>query len=221
MGLHPNFPKSPYEILDPEVRWFPDARTRRDNPIDKLLPPLVANLRKEVKKFRYDGATETSQSLLNWWFNEKHLVNGPGAVHQEFQYFFAQREALETVIYLYDVIKASSKFDLMRFDSSGLASEDMFDENWLRMVIKMATGTGKTKVMSLALAWSYFHKIYESDSKLARNFLVLAPNIIVLDRIYKDFVRPNSPLRDIRSSGHEVYPPLFQPPPRGGPLTVG
>jgi len=42
-------------------------------------------------------------------------------------------------------------------------------------------------VMSLALAWSFFHKLYEPDSDLARNFLVIAPNIIVLDRIYKDF----------------------------------
>lgn len=41
--------------------------------------------------------------------------------------------------------------------------------------------------MSLALAWSYFHKLYEPASDLARNFLVIAPNIIVLDRIYKDF----------------------------------
>jgi type III restriction enzyme len=51
----------------------------------------------------------------------------------------------------------------------------------------MATGSGKTKVISLILAWSFFHKIYEEDSDLARNFLVIAPNIIVLDRLYKDF----------------------------------
>ncbi len=51
----------------------------------------------------------------------------------------------------------------------------------------MATGTGKTKVLSLVLAWSFFHKLYEPDSKLAHNFLVIAPNIIVLDRIRKDF----------------------------------
>jgi len=37
------------------------------------------------------------------------------------------------------------------------------------------------------LAWSFYHKLYEPDSQLARNFLVIAPNIIVLDRIYKDF----------------------------------
>jgi type III restriction enzyme len=63
----------------------------------------------------------------------------------------------------------------------------MFDESWRRFVVKMATGAGKTKVMSLVLAWSYFHKRYEPDSELSRNFLVIAPNIIVLDRIAKDF----------------------------------
>jgi type III restriction enzyme len=88
---------------------------------------------------------------------------------------------------IYDVIKAQSKFDLIRFDSYGNIKEEQFDESWLLMVIKMATGTGMTKVMSLALALSYFHKIYEPDSTLARNFLVITPNIIVLDRIYKDF----------------------------------
>ncbi|OWK18701.1 hypothetical protein AJ88_00810 [Mesorhizobium amorphae CCBAU 01583] len=105
----------------------------------------------------------------------------------EFQYFFAQRESLETIVYLYDVAGVTDKFDLMRFDSSGAVSASLFDETWRRFVIKMATGAGKTKVLSLALAWSFYHKLYEPDSKLARNFLVIAPNIIVLDRIYKDF----------------------------------
>ncbi|MDR2461032.1 MAG: DEAD/DEAH box helicase family protein [Deltaproteobacteria bacterium] len=190
MGLHLKFPKSPYEILDPDVRWLPADESLPDTHIDKLMPPLVVNLRKKVKEFRdndYIGASDTSRSLLKWWFLEKHLVDGQDGIPQEFRYFFAQREALETVIYLNDVVKAENKFDLMRFDNTGHISEDKFDESWLRMVIKMATGTGKTKVMSLALAWSYFHKLYEAESKLARNFLVIAPNIIVLDRIYKDF----------------------------------
>src|ERR1035437_9551855 len=104
-----------------------------------------------------------------------------------FQYYFAQREALETIVYLHDVVGVRDKFDMMRFDSSGLVRGSMFDETWRRFVVKMATGSGKTKVLSLVLAWSYFHKLYEPDSDLARNFLVIAPNIIVLDRIYKDF----------------------------------
>ncbi len=56
-----------------------------------------------------------------------------------------------------------------------------------RYVIKMATGSGKTKVLGLLLAWSFFHKTYEEDSTLARNFLLITPNIIVLDRIRADF----------------------------------
>src|SRR5690606_30244166 len=72
-------------------------------------------------------------------------------------------------------------------DSSGAVSAGMFYETWKRLVIKMATGSGKTKVISLLLAWCYFHKLYEEDSDLATNFLIIAPNIIVLDRLRQDF----------------------------------
>lgn len=196
MALHPNFPESPYAILDPEVRWFPADESLRDTSMDKLMPPLVPILRRKVKEFRdsgYVGAADTSRSLLDWWFNTPHLLPSPsgrgagGEGLAEFQYYFAQREALETIVYLYDVVGVRDKFDMMRFDSSGLVSAGMFDETWRRFVVKMATGSGKTKVLSLALAWSFFHKLYEPDSQLARNFLVIAPNIIVLDRLYKDF----------------------------------
>lgn len=51
----------------------------------------------------------------------------------------------------------------------------------------MGTGSGKTKVISLILVWSYFNKLYEDNSELSRNFLIITPNIIVLDRILSDF----------------------------------
>ncbi len=190
MALHPKFPQSPHAILAPELRWFPADETLRETSMDKLMPPLVAQIRKQVKAFRdngYSGASGTSKSLLNWWFREPHRLPQADGTMAEFQYFFAQREALETIIYLYDVKRMKNSFDLMRFDSSGAVSANMFDESWRRFVIKMATGSGKTKVMSLVLAWSFFHKLYEPNSELARNFLVITPNIIVLDRIYHDF----------------------------------
>jgi type III restriction enzyme len=190
MALHPEFPDSPHAILDPEVRWFPADEALREMTMDKLMPPLVAQLRRKVKAFRdsgYVGASDTSKSLLNWWFREPHLLPKADGSMFDFRYYFAQREAIETVVYLYDVVGARDKFDLMRFDSSGAVSAGMFDETWRRYVIKMATGSGKTKVMSLALAWSFYHKLYEPESELSRNFLVIAPNIIVLDRIYHDF----------------------------------
>lgn len=190
MALHPDFPDSPHAILDPAIRWFPADEALRASSFEKLLPPLVPELRKQVKTWRdsgYAGATETSRSLLVWWFKTPHLLPRADGAMVEFQYYFAQREALETIIYLYDVVGVKDKYDLMRFDQTGAVSTGMFDETWRRFVVKMATGAGKTKVMSLVLAWSFFHKLYEPESALARNFLVITPNIIVLDRIYKDF----------------------------------
>ena len=187
MGLHEKFPRSPYEILDPQIRWFPADEELRNKDYGKLLPPLVDKLRKEVFKWRtdnYPGISDTSRSLLKWWFERQHSSE---VGVEGFRYYFAQRETVETVIYLYEVVNARSKYDLLRYDSSGAVSTGMFPEDWLRLVIKMATGSGKTKVMSLLIAWSYFHKLYEDGSELARNFLLITPNIIVLDRIRADF----------------------------------
>ena len=190
MALHPKFPDSPHAILAPDLRWFPAEGALRETGAEKLMPPLVAEIRRQVKAFRdagYADASPTSRSLLNWWFKEPHLIPQADGSTAEFRYFFAQQEAIETIVYLYDVARVKDKYDLLRFDGSGAISTGMFDETWRRFVVKMATGSGKTKVLSLVLAWSYFHKLYEPDSELARNFLVITPNIVVLDRIYKDF----------------------------------
>lgn len=189
MALDKNFPTSPYEILDPAVRWFPGDEAFA-NKAGQLVPPLVTELRKKVKEWRdneYRGATDTSKGLLNFWFNAPHLIERQYDSPIEFQFYFAQREAIETIIYLYEVAKAHNKYDLMKFSSRQDIRPDMFDEDWTRYVVKMATGSGKTKILALALVWSYFHKLYEPDSELGRNFLVIAPNVIVFERIKADF----------------------------------
>lgn len=190
MALHPQFPESPYAPLIPSQRWFPADETLRTTSYDKLLPPLVAKIREQVYAWRqngYAGASATSVSLLRWWFGTEHLLENSDGSLSAFRYYFAQREAVETLIWLYDVRRARDKFDLLRFDASGAVSSGMFDEDWPRYVLKMATGAGKTKVLSLLMAWSFFHRLYEADSGLSRNFLVIAPNIIVLDRLRADF----------------------------------
>ena len=189
MAIHKDFPTSPFEILDPKIRWFPADEALRDSSYEKLLPPLVHKLREQVTAWRangYPGATDTSKALLKWWFDTTHIRPTASGEDFEFRYYFAQREAVETIVYLYDVVKVKDKYDMIRFDSSGAVSAGMFDEEWRRFVIKMATGAGKTKVLSLILTWCYFHKVYEENSDLARNFLVIAPNIIVLDRLRAD-----------------------------------
>ncbi|MFA4987249.1 MAG: DEAD/DEAH box helicase family protein [Candidatus Brocadiia bacterium] len=208
MALHPDFPVSAYAPLVPEQRWFPADEALRSTAYAKLLPPLVAKVRKEVQTWRnkgYPGASATSAALLRHWFETEHLTENADGSLSTFRYYFAQREAVETVIWIYEVRCARDKYDLLRFDASGAVSSGMFDEDWPRYVLKMATGAGKTKVLSLLLAWSFFHKLYEADSALARNFLVIAPNIIVLDRLRADFdglkIFFNDPI--LPSNGHE------------------
>ena len=155
MALHPEFPRSPYEPLIPSQRWFPADETLRASSYEKLLPPLVAKIREGVHQWRqakYAGASATSVSLLRWWFETEHQLEQADGSLLPFRYYFAQREAVETLIWLHDVRKARDKFDLLRFDASGAVSSGMFDEDWPRYVLKMATGAGKTKVLSLLVA---------------------------------------------------------------------
>lgn len=190
MALHKDFPKDPYAILHPDIRWFPADEDLREKGFEKLIPPLVAELRKKVYEWResnYDGASETSKALLNWWFKEEHTMYNNDGTTFNFRYYFSQREALETVVWLYEVAKVKDKYDLIRYNSTGILSPQMFTEDWLRFVIKIATGGGKTKVMSLVIAWAYFHKLYEEGSELAKNFLLIAPNVIVFERLKNDF----------------------------------
>lgn len=64
--------------------------------------------------------------LLNWWFNTEHIIAQVDGSLLIFRYYFAQREAVETVIFLYEVAKVKDKYDLIRYDSSGAVSTGMF-----------------------------------------------------------------------------------------------
>lgn len=177
----------PFKVLKHNERWLPSniQDTIFESAYEKFLPPLVYKIRIEVEKWRendYKGCTNTTKALLKYWFypeNRETFVN--------FNFYFSQREAIESIIYLYEVVKARDKYELMLYDSSGSITTGSFKENWTRYVVKMATGSGKTKVMGLTLIWSYFNKLYENDSNLSKNILIITPNIIVLNRLKKDF----------------------------------
>jgi type III restriction enzyme len=181
MALPKDFSKQPHEIMNPESRWFPGYSSETLESKGRLLPPLVNKLREEIYKWRnsgYPNISETTRSLLIYWFETPHKDN--------FEYYFAQRESVETVIYLYENQEIHYNSKLLKFDSSALLSDKSFTEDWLRFVIKQATGTGKTKVLSLLIAWSYFHKEAIEDSSLSKNILLLSPNTIVLERLKSD-----------------------------------
>lgn len=182
---------------------------------------LANNIRSEVDAWRASGyktpkgISQTSLTLLNHWFGQDHIVNG-----EVFYFRFAQREAIETTIYLYEVKKArdnallaetymdrqayskdlfenrSEVFENARskriltrvVPETGLISnQDLPPEGLTRYCTKAATGSGKTNVMSFLAVWSYFHKKFEDNSDLSKTILVIAPNVIVYERLKTDF----------------------------------
>jgi type III restriction enzyme len=112
------FPQNPFQILEPNIRWAPSQEDLQEKAYEQLIPPLVYKIRLAVKEWRdsgYSGASDTTKALLRFWFKPYgHKKNG-----NVFQYYFAQREAVESLIYLYEIAKAKDKYELMRFDSSG------------------------------------------------------------------------------------------------------
>ncbi len=134
---------------------------------------FVNGLREEVRAWRngegpwagvpYDGTKVVTRRLLEWWFERDEERKAVGT-----RFFFCQREAIEAVIYLYEV---KNRHHMP--ETNGL----------LRYALKLATGTGKTVVMALLVTWATLHKRKVAGSTLSANFLVLAPNLTVRDRV--------------------------------------
>ncbi|MBI4667473.1 MAG: DEAD/DEAH box helicase family protein [Nitrospinae bacterium] len=156
---------------------------------------IAHNLRAMIKEWRengYFGASDTTRHLLNHWFGRSHIRSTPAGEEFEFRYYFCQREAIETLIYLKEVRKLeylSQLYDEFGGENREIAALGITEEEdaWSRYAFKLATGSGKTKVMSLAIVWSYFHALRESDSPMAKHFVVIAPNITVFERLKEDF----------------------------------
>ncbi|MBN2286038.1 MAG: DEAD/DEAH box helicase family protein [Tissierellales bacterium] len=156
---------------------------------------IAQNLRWEVKSWRdsfYAGASDTSQYLLNHWFNRSHRIKTDDGDDIDFSYYFCQREGIETLIYLYEVRRITCLSQIVaefggpsaEIQALGITEEE---DMWSRYAFKLGTGTGKTKLMSLAIVWSYFHSLRESDSDMTKYFCVIAPNLTVYERLKDDF----------------------------------
>ena len=149
--------------------------------------PCVPALRRALAEWRterYKGASATTRTLLNYWFATDHRLSDGAA----FRYHDAQREAMETLTYVYEAAGTRRHKDLLeRFAPNIPGIHLLQNDLFARYCIKMATGSGKTKVMSLAIAWQYFNAVVEGRSDFAQTFLVVAPNVIVFERLRTDF----------------------------------
>src|SRR5712692_4397054 len=141
--------------------------------------PCVPAIRDAIATWRargYREVTPTTRLLLNHWFKSDHrLPNG-----RAFRYHDSQREAIETLIYLYEVADVRRHKTLLERYAANLPGLRLLQhDDFARYGIKMATGSGKTKVMALAIAWQYFNAVAEARDDDAKTFLMFAPNVIV------------------------------------------
>jgi len=162
------------------IAWANEQR-KNENPYARFPSEAVCvnNLRLEVEEWRekgYPDVTETTRYLLNFWFEQP----------RDKVFWFSQREAVETLIYLYEVKGITKVSELLNeFGAFKLPGYEEYDK-YPRYAFRMATGSGKTLVMALLNVWSFFNYLYEDREKYTRFFLFVAPNIIVYDRLRKD-----------------------------------
>jgi type III restriction enzyme len=142
---------------------------------------VVNLLRREVGAWRqakYPQTTRITRELLQFWF-----LNPERDMTQSL--FFAQREAIETAIWLNEAAEKSNvgQHILRQLEEARKVSAAP-ENNLPRIAFKMATGSGKTVVMGALIAYHYFNRSeYRNDVRFADNFLLIAPGITIRDRL--------------------------------------
>jgi type III restriction enzyme len=148
---------------------------------------LINLCRKEVGRWRnenYPNTTRVTKELLNFWFtnSERHATK---------QLFYAQREAVETAIWINEVAEKSNagQHILNKLREGQQSVSDDRDDQLPRIAYKMATGTGKTVVMACFILYHYFNRQeYRNDTRFADYFLIVAPGVTIRDRLGVLFV---------------------------------
>ena len=195
-----------------EAGWRVDESGRRPSGL-----MLVPKIRETVDRWRdenYPGASEVTRELFRHWFEEGHDVPG---FDGPFRFHFGQREAIETLVWLVEVFREPDNARLIerfwksprgdlgaarpkfvttmegrrtvrwRLPRDGDQTQDLPPAGLRRYAFRMATGSGKTWLLAMVVVWAHLHRRLVPDSPLSSNFLIVAPNVIVYERLRKDF----------------------------------
>jgi len=135
---------------------------------------LINELRVAVRRWarlNYPGVTPVTRKLLQFWSNGD----------RDNPVLFCQREAVETVIYL---AEASGRRSEKNFRPVFDVINENYNSGLPRIALKMATGSGKTIVMAMIIAWQTINKVRAPhDGRFAKKFLVVAPGVTIRDRL--------------------------------------
>ena len=161
-------------------------------------------------------ATLVTQDLLKYWFKEPHTET------RYFNFHEGQKQAILNAIYLHEIVGVKTVRDtyeniypelLGDIDMNELAKDKYKIPKY---AVKMATGTGKTWVMHALIIWQYLNAKYESEKsgKYSKIFLLVAPGIIVYERLLDAYLGKENENRErqFEKSDFYIFRDLFIPP---------
>jgi type III restriction enzyme len=179
------------------------------HPLAKAIEPVV----EEWANSNYPAVngreiTPITRELLNWWFSDQ--------VHEKDNFHICQRRALETMIYCYEILDVPLVENLFKTFSTELLEKENLQKGieklkHPRFGIKMATGTGKTWVITALIVWQYFNKVKLSNDKFSSHYLLCAPGNIVYERLLDSFLGKKTSGGKRNSSTADIKRPVFMP----------
>ena len=162
--------------------------TQTQNTLVKLVRPEVDRWR-TLPPSKW-GVTPETEHLLRWWRD---------AEMREFPFFFCQIEAIETIIWLTEVAPRSFREEIAV--ANAMANPGLF-----RIAAKMATGSGKTAVMALLIAWQAVNAARHPKSpRFTNGFLIVAPGVTIRDRLR--VLQPEEPGNYFEDPKRRIVPP--------------
>ena len=171
-----------YTIASEESRKFDDPGEFREL-------PSVNQIRKRVDNWResgYPGVTKVTKELLTYWKK----------VDRDKRLFFCQLEAIETLIWFIEATETEKQGIKLEGDTGNIE----------RLCSKMATGTGKTVVMAMLIAWQVINKVtYRQDTRFSKDILVVSPGLTVRNRL--QVLSPSAPEGNNYYQEFDLIPP--------------
>lgn len=163
-----------------------------------------------------DSVTPTTRSLLTYWFDEAY------ADMREVNFHIGQRQAILNIIYIHEVLKKDKIGDVYvdlapsLLLAKGFGIEQLHEDIYSipKYCVKMATGTGKTWVFEALVIWQYLNAKHEEVGNFTKNFLIIAPGIIVYERLLDAFLgksREDGEGRDFETCDIKTQEDLFLP----------
>lgn len=162
-----------------------------------------------------DQVSEITAELLKWWFQAEFQDA------RTFNFHLGQRQALLNVIYAHEVLGISTLQELYQTAAPDVMLSSTRDSEAIRApknaypkyCLKMATGTGKTWVLQALMVWQILNAARAPDDpRFTRNFLVVAPGLIVYDRLLDAFMgKERDGKRDFSISDLSIFQELFIP----------